>query len=47
MMKYDVQKIKYVISKKYTKSGSGKEDIEKIFDKIAEIFSILLKERQG
>lgn len=46
MMKYDVDKICSLIIKKY-KSKIPKEDIEKIFTKIPEIFSILIKERQG
>jgi len=45
MMKYDLEKIKTVILKNY-KSKYSKEDLENIFEKIPEIFSILLKERQ-
>jgi hypothetical protein len=44
-MKYDVEKIKSIINKNY-KGKYSKEDLENIFEKIPEIFSILLKERQ-
>ena len=45
-MKYDVEKIKSVFIKKY-KSKYTKENLEKVFEKIPEIFSVLLKERSG
>jgi len=45
-MKYDLEKIKKVFLKKYS-AIFLKDEIEKGLEKIPEIFSVLLKERQS
>lgn len=44
-MKYDIDKIKEVFYKNYAPIFS-KEEVNKGIDRIPEIFSVLLKERQ-